>query len=189
MSQDPATGDALGDDGLPGGVAETPDELELIRAALLSKGLADARQRAALGRQLHLTENEVLAIQYLALAGELTPGQLASQLQLSSGGTTGLIQRLERAGHVARGPNSRDKRSAIVRLTPKIATWATEAWQSYVADIDALAADLSRGEREIVRRFLEGAAQAAERHADRLARQADRTAHNELVVPLPALWA
>jgi DNA-binding MarR family transcriptional regulator len=189
MSQDPTTGEPPDDDELRADVPEAPDELTLIRAALLSKGLADARQRAALGRQLHLTENEVLAIQHLALAGELTPGQLASQLQLSSGGTTGLIQRLARAGHAARAPNPRDRRSAIVRLTPKIATWATDAWQSYVADIDALAADLSRDEREIVRRFLDGAAQAAERHADRLARQADRTAHDELAVPLPALWA
>jgi hypothetical protein len=40
-----------------------------------------------------------------------------------------------------------------------------------------------------VRRFVEGAADAAERHADRLARDADATAQDALGVPLPALWA
>jgi DNA-binding MarR family transcriptional regulator len=166
-----------------------PDPPPLIRAALHRKALADARQRAALARRLELTDSEVLAVQHLARAGELTPGQLGALLQLSSGGTTGLIQRLQRAGHVSRHPNPRDKRSAVVRLTPAIATWATDAWAPFVADIDALAAELSDTQRDLVRRFLEGAADAAEHHADRLARDADTAAHDALAVPLPALWA
>jgi DNA-binding MarR family transcriptional regulator len=167
-----------------------PDELHpLVRAALYRKGLADARQRAALARRLGLTDNEVLAVQYLARAGELTPEQLGALLQLSSGGTTGLIQRLERAGHVSRHANWRDRRSVVVRLTPAIAERAADAWAPYVAEIDELAAELSDADREVVRRFLEGAADAAERHADRLARHADAAAHDAQAVPLPALWA
>jgi hypothetical protein len=58
-----------------------------------------------------------------------------------------------------------------------------------VADIDTLVFDLSDTEREVVRGFLEAAADASERHADRLARDADASAHDALAVPLPALWA
>jgi DNA-binding MarR family transcriptional regulator len=167
-----------------------PDELHpLVRAALYRKGLADARQRAALTRRLGLTDSEVLAVQHLARAGELTPGQLSTLLQLSSGGTTGLIHRLQRAGHVSRHANWRDRRSAVVRLTPAMAESAAEAWAPYLAEIDALAAELSDTDRDVVRRFLEGAADAAERHADRLARDADAATHGALAVPLPALWA
>src|ERR671931_2485053 len=155
----------------------------------IARGLADARQRAALARRLGLTDSEVLAVQHLARAGELTPGQLGALLQLSSGGTTGLIHRLERAGHVSRHAHPRDRRSTVVRLTPAIAAWATDAWAPFVADVDALASSLSDREQQVVRRFLEGAAEAAERHADRLARDADATAHDALAVPLPALWA
>jgi DNA-binding MarR family transcriptional regulator len=161
----------------------------LVRAALYRKGLADARQRASLARRLGLTDSEVLAVQHLARAGELTPGQLGGLLQLSSGGTTALIQRLERAGHVSRHANTRDKRSAVIHLTPTIAACAADAWAPYAAQIDALAAELSNTERNVVHRFLEGAADAAERHADRLARDADAAAHDALAVPLPALWA
>jgi DNA-binding MarR family transcriptional regulator len=168
---------------------EGDDPRTLIRAALHRKSLADARQRAALARRLGLTDSEVLAVQYLARAGELTPGQLGALLQLSSGGTTGLIQRLQRAGHVTRHAHPRDRRSAVVRLTPAIAKWATDAWAPFVADVDALASQLSDEEREVVLRFLEGAAEASERHADRLARDADTSAHDALAVPLPALWA
>jgi DNA-binding MarR family transcriptional regulator len=170
-------------------VTDAADSQTLIRAALHRKALADARQRAALARRLGLTDSEVLAVQHLARAGELTPGQLGALLQLSSGGTTGLIHRLQRAGHVSRHAHPRDRRSAVVRLTPAIAAWATEAWAPFVAEIDALASGLSDGEREVVRRFVEAAAEAAERHADRLVRDADTSAHDALAVPLPALWA
>jgi DNA-binding MarR family transcriptional regulator len=173
----------------PDEVAPDADLPTRIRAALHRKALADARQRAALARRLGLTDSEVLAVQHLARAGELTPGQLGALLQLSSGGTTGLLHRLERAGHVSRHANPRDGRSAVVRLTPEIAAWATEAWAPYVAEIEALASELSIGEHEAVRRFLDNAAQAAERHADRLVTDADATAHDALAVPLPALWA
>ena len=44
--------------------------------------------------------------------------QLRALLQLSSGGIAGLIHRLERAAHVSRHANTRDRRSAVVRLTP-----------------------------------------------------------------------
>jgi DNA-binding MarR family transcriptional regulator len=174
-----ATGDTSG----------APDSLARIRAALLRKALADARQRGALARRLQLTDTEVLAIQHLALSGELTPGQLANQLQLSSGGTTGLIQRLERAGHVTRHAHPHDRRSAVVRLTPDIAARAAEAWQPHTAQIDALAAELTDDQRHTVRRYLDGAAHLAEQHAYRLVTDADAAAHDELAVPLPALWA
>jgi DNA-binding MarR family transcriptional regulator len=169
--------------------ADEADPPTRIRAALHRKALADARQRGALARRLRLTDSEVLAVQHLARAGELTPGQLGALLQLSSGGTTGLIHRLEKAGHVTRHAHPRDGRSAVVRLTPAIAAWATDAWAPFVAEVDALASSLPEQEREVVRRFLDGAAEAAERHADRLVRDADATAHDALAVPLPALWA
>jgi hypothetical protein len=77
----------------------------------------------------------------------------------------------------------------VVRLTPAVQASATEAWAPLVADLEALALELSETERDVVTRFLEHAADAAERHADRLAHDADANAHYALAVPLPALWA
>jgi DNA-binding MarR family transcriptional regulator len=158
----------------------------LIRAALHRKALADARQRAALARRLGVTDNEVLAIQHLARVGDLTPGQLSGLLGLSSGGTTGLLTRLEQAGHVSRHRHPRDQRSTVIRLSPHATAWATQAWAPYVAELDALATNLPDDTQEAIRRFLE---HAAERHAERLARDADAPAHDALAVPLPGLWA
>ena len=128
-------------------------------------------------------------MQHLARAGELTPGQLGARLQLSSGGTTGLIQRMQSAGHVTRDRHPGDRRGAVLRLTPGIQECAAKAWTRLVAEIDALVDDLSSPEVEVVRRFLEAVADAAERHATRLAADAHAAAHDSLAVPLPALWA
>jgi DNA-binding MarR family transcriptional regulator len=142
-----------------------------------------------LARRVGLTENEVLAVQHLARAGELTPSQLATQLQLSSGGITALVRRLERAGHITRDAHPLDRRSTLLRPTPAIAEWATEAWAPLVAEVDRLAQDLHTSEREAIKRFLERVADAAEQHAERLARDAAARAQTALAFPIPALWA
>jgi DNA-binding MarR family transcriptional regulator len=166
-----------------------PEAPASIRASLLRKGLADAAQRAALARRLGLTANEVLAVLHLARAGVLTPGQLNARLQLSSGGTTGLIHRMQRAGHVTRDGHARDGRSAVLRLTPEIRTLAADAWAPLVSEIDSLVNELPLNEAAVVRGFLASVADAAERHANRLAADADAAANDALAVPLPALWA
>jgi DNA-binding MarR family transcriptional regulator len=165
------------------------DPTRSIRAALNRKALADARHRAALARRLGLTENEILAVQHLARTGELTPGQLATQLHLSSGGTTALVHRLKRAGHITGDAHPLDRRSTLLRLTPAMEQSATEAWAPLVAKLDNLTQELPTGERAAVTRFLERVADAAEQHADRLARDAAAHAQSTLAVPLPALWA
>jgi DNA-binding MarR family transcriptional regulator len=136
-----------------------------------------------------MSENEVLAIQHMALAGQLTPSALGSLLRLTSGGTTALVQRLERAGHVARQPHPVDGRSTLLRLTAKAEEGAIEAFAPLVAELDALAGALSEPERELVGRFLDAIADAAERHADVAVRAAEDRARAAIGAPMPALWA
>lgn len=111
----------------------------LIRAALHGKALADARQRAALARGLGLTDSEVLAVQDLARAGELT----TRTARCAAAALVGRHDRADPAPAARRSrhpPHPRERPgSASVRLTPAIATWATEAWAPFVADINALA--------------------------------------------------
>jgi len=96
---------------------------------------------------------------------------------------------MQRAGHVAREIHPRDVRRVELRLTPEIPSWAADAWAPLVAEIDALGDDMSSKEAEVVRSFLQAVADAADRHATRVAADADASARNSLAVPLPALWA
>lgn len=168
--------------------AQTACSLTLIRAALLRKALADVRQRGALARRLDLADTDILAIQHLALNAELTPSQLAARLQLSSAGSSCLVQRLQDAGHVTRRPHPHDKRSLLVRLTPSTAERLAEAWQPHAAELDALARDLTARQRCVLGQYLHAAADAAERHADRVGRVDDTGEQADLIVALPALW-
>ncbi len=50
---------------------------------------------------------------------ELSPGALAASMMLSTGGTTARLDRLEKGGLAERRPSPEDRRSVLVRLTPK----------------------------------------------------------------------
>ena len=157
-----------------------------LRALLARKSLADARQRAAAARLLGLTESDVLAIQQLAWAGALTPGQLGAQLRLTSGGTTALVQRLLRLSYVVREPHPVDRRSTLLRLTPEAERDAGALYAPLVGELDEIAARLGDGDALAL---LEAVATAAERHADQLAHAADAQRPRIPRVPTPGLWA
>jgi DNA-binding MarR family transcriptional regulator len=165
------------------------DNGQAIRAALNRKALASARHRVAAGRLLGLGEREVLAIQYLAAQGSLTPAQLGERLQLTSGGTTALVQRLERAGHIEREPHAQDRRSVVLRLTAVATREATALFAPLVHELDRLALEVDSEHRAVIRTFIERVADAAERHADDLVRRAGSPPPEAVGVPAPGLWA
>jgi DNA-binding MarR family transcriptional regulator len=157
-----------------------------LRGLLARKSLADARQRAAAARLLGVNESDVLAIQHLAWAGALTPGQLGAQLRLTSGGTTALVQRLTRLSYVMREPHPEDRRSTLLRLTPEAERDAGALYAPLVAELDEIA-DRLGGDEAL--RVLEAIAEAAEQHADELARAADADGPPVPSIPTPGLWA
>ena len=163
-------------------------EAQTIRRSLTRKDLAASRHRSAAGRMLGLSENELLALQLLSLAGRLTPSALGAQLRLTSGGTTALVHRLERAGHLTRESHPHDGRSTLLRLTPRSEEEATAAFAPLVAELDRLADELSEQDRAVVDGFLERVAEAAERHADEVARAADDRRRAPIGEPVPGLW-
>jgi DNA-binding MarR family transcriptional regulator len=87
-----------------GQLADLGAQLSEPLAAVI--GQSDLRQR--------------LALAALADWGEARPSQLIAELGLTSGGTTYLVDGLERAGLVERhyGTTPNDRRSVVIRLTP-----------------------------------------------------------------------
>jgi DNA-binding MarR family transcriptional regulator len=162
---------------------------ERIREALLRHALAAAEHRVLLGRLLGLAESDVLAVQHLAREGRMTPSALGARLHLTSGGTTALVQRLERAGHLERHPNPDDRRSVLVALSPGVQQRAGAALAPYVAELDRLVAMLSDDERATVERFLSAVAGAGTRHAEALAATTLAEHHDAGVFAAPALLA
>lgn len=137
-----------------------------LRDLLTRQALAIERYRAAVARRLGLSDSEMGAVVYLAQQRELTPGELRERLALSSGGTTALIQRLERAGHVERRPNPSDGRSAVISLSDDMRELlATRAAPLFDA-LDAVAATLSRADHATIGAWLDRVVAATESKAD-----------------------
>lgn len=169
-------------------VDDTPHTPEAIRELLTRKSLSASRHRTALARLLDITDTDVLAVQHLSRAGSLTPTRLGDLLGLTSGGTTALIQRLERLGYVARDAHPSDRRSSVLRLTGEIERTAGEAFAPLVRDIDAITERLSEDDRRVIASFLHAVAEAGEMRADELARDAREERRPATGVPMPGLW-
>lgn len=101
----------------------------------------------------------------------LTPSRLREHLGLSSGGTSVVIDRLERAGHVARvRDHPTDNRVVHLRKTSQGTATALEFFGPLAARTRALAETLTEAERDAVATFLDGAAAALSEHLAALER-------------------
>jgi DNA-binding MarR family transcriptional regulator len=160
---------------------------ETIRQLLNRRDLASARHRAAMSRRLGLSESEMLAVAHLAQHGRLSPSALGQLLDLSSGGITALVQRLEGAGHLVRRRHPTDGRSVLVELSSELVERAERAFGPLVDDLERASTELSDDEREVVRRFLDRAVVLSEEHAHR-AHSERAGAEPVVAAPSPGMW-
>ncbi|GAA3049979.1 MarR family winged helix-turn-helix transcriptional regulator [Streptomyces glomeratus] len=94
--------------------ADAADEHVVFRQYLDAVGLQGLAGAEAAG--LHTSEWYALSL--ITLEGSLTSGELASRTGLTTGATTRLIDRLERAGYARRAADPKDRRRVIVEPVP-----------------------------------------------------------------------
>jgi DNA-binding MarR family transcriptional regulator len=151
------------------------------------RDLAMVRHRAALARELGLMDSELLALLQIAFHGELAPSSIGSLLDLSSGGATALVQRLERAGHVRRRAHPRDRRSTLIRLTPETEARLTGADAVLDDEVERLTGGLPDDHREAVAGFLAALAELCEERGPSARDEPGATDPRRR--PVPSLWA
>jgi DNA-binding MarR family transcriptional regulator len=93
----------------------TEEAIRSLRALIL----AGERYRQVLSDYVGLGTTESQAISYLTVHGNRGQNELASDLGLSSGASTALVDRLERQGIAERYPHPSDRRRTLVRLTAR----------------------------------------------------------------------
>lgn len=137
-----------------------PSELAdvvVVLNAMQRWGEAERRLSQASQRYMRLGETDMRALRLLIAARNqsipITPGMIASHLAISTAATTKLLDRLERGGHVRRGPHPTDRRSLTVEVTDETRSAARESvGRSHARRFDVIAA-LSTAERAVVAAF------------------------------------
>lgn len=118
---------------------------------------AELLGQAFAGRhRLHPTDlHALLAVMRADTVGEpLTSGVLGSRLGLSTGATTALVDRLERAGHVRRSRESADRRRVTLRHGETAAEVGAAFFGPLGVRVDELLADFDDAELDAAARFL-----------------------------------
>ncbi|WP_327354701.1 MarR family winged helix-turn-helix transcriptional regulator [Streptomyces sp. NBC_01304] len=95
-------------------MAEQDDRRAVFRDYVDAVGLHAMAGAEAAGLQA----SEWYALSRITLEGGLTSGELAAGTGLTTGATTRLIDRLERAGYVRRAADPADRRKVVVEAVP-----------------------------------------------------------------------
>jgi DNA-binding MarR family transcriptional regulator len=101
---------------------------------------------------LNSTDLECLDLLYLA--GVTTAGTLAKHTGLTSGATTAVIDRLERAGFVKRRRDATDRRCVLVEVVPASAEWIQPLYEVLLRKIAGLNEDYDEGQLKVVVDYL-----------------------------------
>ncbi len=120
----------------------------------------------AQGNGLHPTDlHALIAVMHAERRSDpLTPGRLGEALELSSGATTAVIDRLERAGHVKRVRDSADRRVVHLLHDTPGRTLASSFFRPLAARSHAVMDEFSPAELEVVLRFMQGITAAMAAH-------------------------
>ncbi|MEV7960221.1 MarR family transcriptional regulator [Streptomyces sp. NPDC087532] len=134
--------------------------VHLLRKVTVEFGLRQAEFATRHG--MHPTD--VRALICLLDAGragtDATAGWLGAQLGLNSAGTTSLIDRLERLGHLDRARDPRDRRRVLLSVTPRAVELGRSFFGPLIDDTVAVLRTFDESETVAVRRFLHTAHRA-----------------------------
>ncbi|MEJ1196440.1 MULTISPECIES: MarR family transcriptional regulator [unclassified Streptomyces] len=145
-------------------MSEQGPEMEivhLLRAVAVELGAHSARFAQRNG--MHSTDvRALIALMDASRAGEgMTAGRLGAALGLNSAGTTALVDRLERAGHVRRVRDERDRRRVTVEVDERAVTLGRSHFGPLIGQVVELLRSYDERELAAIGSFLTGVREAA----------------------------
>lgn len=111
--------------------------------------------RRAVTRRSGINETELRALEHVA-DGPSSPGDLARHLGVSTAASTGVVDRLEKHGHVERRAHPSDRRRQEVHLTESGEAEMEHHLRPMLTALAKLEDGLTPTERETVLRYLAG---------------------------------
>jgi DNA-binding MarR family transcriptional regulator len=119
-----------------------------VRANQVLTDMLDERAAEYLG----INRTDARALDVIDQKGQITAGELARELRISTGAVTTLVDRLERAGYARRTRDSDDRRRVLVEITPIVQENAEKIYGTW-RDVIPLYDGYTDEELELVLRF------------------------------------
>ena len=146
--------------------------LEELRAQLAAQAQAhqaavDAVDAAAAAR-LGVNRTDLRCLEILLGRESTTPSQLATELGLTTGSVTAMLDRLERLGYLTRAPGSGDRRKTQVRITDAAARLAWEIYGPIAEEGAAEVATYTAAELATILDYLRRSQALQDRHRRRI---------------------
>jgi len=121
------------------------------------------------GGRLDLKDVDLDCLDLLGRHGPMSPGALARRPRLHPATMTGILDRLERAGWIARDRDLADRRGIVVRTLLGRAAELLRLYSGMNSKMDQLCAGYDEDQLELLADFLRHTTNAGQRTADELA--------------------
>jgi DNA-binding MarR family transcriptional regulator len=113
-------------------------------------GISTVLFRHAVGEMLGVNVTDMECLALIFFKGLSTPSELARYTGLTSGATTAMLDRLEKARLIERRPNPRDRRGTLIVLTDERNKEVGAMFTSAREAIDRLTSSYSENELELI---------------------------------------
>jgi DNA-binding MarR family transcriptional regulator len=124
-----------------------------------------------------INSTDLECLDLLQLAGPTTAGQMSTHSGLTTGATTAVIDRLERAGYVRRRRDAADRRVVVVEVLEHCGSHIAPLYQPIQKELEKLHGRYSSRELAIVVRYLTEALDAGARFVAWLQTQPSHSKH------------
>jgi len=121
-----------------------------VSIAAQENGVSSVLFRNAIGRKLGLNIADMECLSLLFIKGISTPTELARYTGLTTGSTTAMLDRLEKAKLITRKPNPKDRRGVLIEPTNTVVPMVTGIQKAQ----NELIASYSNKELETIADFL-----------------------------------
>ncbi|MFE3193209.1 MarR family transcriptional regulator [Nocardia sp. NPDC059240] len=154
----------------------TPEDSRARRRMVTAvKGsLRDLRGQLALlnrqvGARLELKDADMDCLDLITVQGPISPTALARAARLHPATMTGILDRLERAGFIARERAENDRRAVVIRAVPDRTAEIYALFSGMNTEMDDLCATYTTPELELLADFLTRCTEAGRRSTQQLA--------------------